>query len=363
MPDTKISTREAIMLILSIIVAHTIVTLPATILKNSESGAILNLIYVSILALLVVYLIYVLFKKFQGQDIFDISEYLGGKFLKNVIGIIFIFYFISSSGILLRNFAEGLKVIYFPNTNILFIILSFIITICITNSLTFKSNVKVISIILPFVIISIIFLFIGNLKQFDFERIFPILGNSIYDTFITGIGNIIAFGGISCLYILPPLLQKPEDFKKIALTSIGISAIYLLICISTILFMFSFFLNVDEILPLYTAASYIEYGAFFQRLDSLFLMIWMLEICCYLTITSQFSAIIFKKMTNLKYQKPLTFIFPILIFTVALIPKTVAITRFLGDTLYKYLALTIVFIIGILILVIANIKKKQEKIK
>ena len=41
-----------------------------------------------------------------------------------------------------------------------------------------------------------------------------------------------------------------------------------------------------------------------------------------------------KKITNLKYQKPLTFIFPILIFTVALIPQTVAISRLLGDTLY-----------------------------
>ena len=47
MPDTKITTKEAIMLIISIIVAHTIVTLPATLLKNSESGAILNLIYES----------------------------------------------------------------------------------------------------------------------------------------------------------------------------------------------------------------------------------------------------------------------------------------------------------------------------
>lgn len=361
MPDTKITTKEAIMLIISIIVAHTIVTLPATLLKNSESGAILNLIYVSILALIFAYLIYILFKKFQGQDIFDISEYLGGKFLKNIIGLIFIFYFISSSGILVRNFAEGLKVIYFPNTNILFIILSFIITICITNSLTFKSNVKVISIILPIVIISILFLFIGNLKQFSFERIFPILGNGFYDTFVTGIGNIIAFGGISCLYIIPPILQKPEDLKKIALTSIGISAIYLLLCITTILFMFAFFLKVDEILPLYTAASYIEYGTFFQRLDSLFLLIWMLEICCYLTIASQFSSMIFKKITNLKYQKPLTFIFPILIFTVALIPKTVAISRFLGDTLYKYVTLIVIFLISILILIIANIKKHKEE--
>ena len=357
MPDKKISTKEAIMLIISIIIAHTIVTLPATLLKNSKSGILVNIVYVSILALLFAFILYRLFKNFQSQDIFDISDYLGGSFLKNFIGIIFIIYFISSSGILLRNFAEGLKVIYFPNTNILFIILSFIITICITNSLSFRSNIKVISIILPFVIVSIFFLFIGNLPSFSFERVFPILGEGFFNTFVVGTGNIIAFSGISCLYIIPPLLKKPEDFKKIALTGIGISALYLILCVSTLLFMFSFFLKVDEILPLYTAASYIEYGSFFQRLDSIFLLIWMLEICCYLTITSKFSSIIFKKITNLKYQKPLTFVFPLLIFSVALLPKTVAISKLLGNTLYRFISLSVVFCLGFVILLLANIKK------
>ena len=125
--------------------------------------------------------------------------------------------------------------------------------------------------------------------------------------------------------------------------------------------MFSFFLKVDEILPLYTAASYIEYGTFFQRLDSIFLLIWMLEICCYLTITSKFSSIIFKKMANLKYQKPLTFIFPLLIFSVALLPKTVAISKLLGNTLYRFISLTVVFGLGLLILIFANAKKYREE--
>ena len=118
MPGLKITTKQAIMLVVTVIVSHTIVTLPATLLQETKSATILNLIYVSILALVLAYLIYKLFKKFQGQDIIDISEYLGGSLLKNIVGAIFIVYFLSSSGILLRNFAEGLKVIYFPNTNI-----------------------------------------------------------------------------------------------------------------------------------------------------------------------------------------------------------------------------------------------------
>lgn len=54
--------------------------------------------------------------------------------------------------------------------------LAFIVTICITNTFKFSANCKTISIILPFVILSIILLFIGNLQHFTFERIFPLLG-------------------------------------------------------------------------------------------------------------------------------------------------------------------------------------------
>ena len=360
MPDLKITTKQAIMLVVTVIVSHTIVTLPTTLLKETKSATILNLIYVSILALILAYLIYRLFKKFQGQDIIDVSEYLGGPFLKNVIGTIFIVYFLSSSGILLRNFAEGLKVIYFPNTNIAFIILAFIVALCYTNTLHFSSNVKAVSIILPIVIISIIFLFIGNIQNFSFQRALPILGNGIYNTFITGLGNIIAFGGISCLYFIPPLLKEPEKMKKIAITSVLICAFYLLLCTSTILFMFSFFDTVDEILPLYTAASYIEFGTFFQRLDAIFLLIWILEICCYLSIACHFSMFVFKKIAKIKYSKPLAFIFPLFIFGIALIPKTTADSRFIGDTVYKYIILAIVFLLSFAILIFANIKKKKE---
>ena len=72
----------------------------------------------------------------------DIAEYLGGKTLKTFIGIVFIFYFLFSSSILLRNFCECLKIVYYPMTSLIFIILTFIIVICITLHHRFSSIAK-----------------------------------------------------------------------------------------------------------------------------------------------------------------------------------------------------------------------------
>lgn len=361
MTKSKIGTLEAIMLILSIVVTHTILSLPRNILVSTKSASIINLIYVSILAILISCFIVKLLKGFAGQDIIDISEYLGGKIFKTIIGIIFISYFLISSSILLRNFCESLKIIYYPMTNIVFILSLFIIATCFANRLDFNASLKTNLLIIPLVLASMIFLFFANMNKFVPQRIFPILGDGIFNTFVLGLSNLASFGGIAYLYFIPPYLKEPEKMKKIALVSIGITAIYLILCVATLLFMFSFFIDTNEITPLYNATRYIEFGSFFQRLESVFLLIWILAFACYLSIVSKFAMSIFKKLTNIETKKPLIDIFCILILGISLIPKNYAISQKFETNIYPYLVLGIVYFLGISILLLANLLKRKQK--
>lgn len=360
MTKSKVGTLEAIMLILTIVVAHTILSMPRNILVTIKSSTIINLLFVSILAIAISYVIVKLLKNFPGQDIIDISDYLGGKVFKNIIGIIFISYFLVSASLLLRNFCECLKIIYYPMTNIVFIIAMFVIAICAANRLDFNASLKTNLLILPLALVSMLFLFFANMNKFVPYRIFPIFGDGLFNTFVLGFTNLASFGGIALLYFLPPFLKEPEKIKKIAIVSIGLSAVYLILCVSTLLFMFSFFINTNEITPLYNATRYIEFGSFFQRLESVFLLIWILAFSCYLSIISKFSMSIFKKLTNIETKKPLIDIFGILILGIALLPKNYAISENFETEIYPYLVLGIAFFLGISILILANIVKKRK---
>ena len=361
MLKSKIGTVEAIMLILTIVVTHTISTLPRELLVSTKSATLINLIYVSIIAVLLAYLVFRLLKNFPGLDIIDISEIVAGKVFRNIIGIIFILYFLISSSILLRNFCESLKIIYFPMTDITFIILLFIIALCTANRLDFSATLKTNLLILPIVLASIIFLFFANMNKFVPQRIFPLLGDGIFNTFVLGLGNLASFGGITYLYFLPPFLKEPEKFKKITIVSTIITAIYLILCVSTLLFMFSFFIDTNEITPLYNATRYIEFGSFFQRLESVFLLFWILVFACYLSIVSKFAMNIFKKITNIETKKPLIDVFGLLFFSIALVPKNYAISQNFEVKVYPYLMLGISIFLGISILIIANISQKRKK--
>lgn len=187
MNHSKIGTLEAVMLIISVIIIHTVLSLPKSLLDLTKSATILNIVYVTIIILIFIYIVCKLLKHFPGMDLLDISEVLGGRLLKNIIGTIFFIYFIVSSSILLRNFCECLKTINYPSTNIIFIIFLMMIGISTINNLQFNASLKTNLIITPAVLFSIIFLFLANLRHFTPERIFPILGDGIFNTFITGL--------------------------------------------------------------------------------------------------------------------------------------------------------------------------------
>ena len=125
--------------------------------------------------------------------------------------------------------------------------------------------------------------------------------------------------------------------------------------------MFSFFINTNEITPLYNATRYIELGSFFQRLESVFLLIWILAFACYLSITSKFAMGILKKLTQIETKKPLIDIFGLLILGISLIPENYAISDKLETQIYPCLVLGITFCLGISILIFANLMKRKQK--
>ena len=266
-----------------------------------------------------------------------------------------------SSSILLRNFCECLKIVYYPMTSLIFIIITFIIVICITLHHRFSSIAKVNLLIIPLVIISIVFLFVANIENFSLDNIFPIFGDGLFNTFITGLGNLGAFGGITLLYFIPTYLKEKKKKKKVYLTSVILGTIYFLLCVSIILFMFISLMYTNQIMPLYSAARHIEFGNFFQRLESIFLLIWILQMVCYLSIITKLSISIFKKITNITDEKPVILVFGLLIFAISLFPKNYAISKFIENYLYHYMVIGISMVLGLSILTLAYLKKRKKK--
>ena len=235
MNNNKIGFVESISLTLIVIISHILLNLPNEILGSTASSGPLNVIYITVLAVIIFLVFNKLFSSFQGKDILDVAEFVGGSILKKVVSIIYTLYFIFTCGILLLNFANTLKTIYLQDMPTSLICLVFILIALIANQFGFKNVSRTNAIILPFIVVAILIIFFSLSVRFVPERFFPVLGYGVNNTFILGATNIFAFGEIILLFLMRSHHKEPKDTKKIGLTSIILSGLILFISVTALI--------------------------------------------------------------------------------------------------------------------------------
>ena len=353
----KIGKIEAILLILIVMMNKILLNIPKEIIKQSKTGAPVNIIYITIISLLITLVICKLLKKFPNEDIIDIAHYIGKKPLQIIIGILFIALFSLTILTAIYKFTDLLKMLYFPSTPVLLIFISFIVCMGFANKIGFRGIVRANAIITILLLISLTAIVYGTFKDYNINRIYPVFGQNIKNTFINGTLNIFAFGGLLYLMFIKPFLKHKNDFKIVALASILISGLFLLLSATTLLMLFPFITQSEEIMSMYLLVRNIVYGEFFQRIDALFIFLWLIAAFSYLSISLMFLTSIFKKLTNSKEANSIQYSFLGILLGAILLSHNQAFFTFLEVTIYKYLVLSLLAI-SLIILIIANLKRK-----
>lgn len=356
----KITLIEAIALVLIITINRLALNLPQTILMSYGSSSILNIIYVSIIAIIFTFIVIKLFKRFPNSDIVDVANYAGGKVLRNIIGIILIVYITLISSNLLRNASEVIQILYYSDTPIIFLLAFFVIVCIVANSFGLKTVSKSNVVFCSIMLIGLVLTFLSVAPTITFERAFPLLGYGTYQTFFVGLSNLSAFNGLLVLYLLPPMLSEKKDFKKIAIISIIVTSILIFLATASLLLSFVFSSQIDQISSLYLLLSNTEFGKYLQHPKSIFVFTWILSFMTYLNVCCMFIVQFLKKLTSVKNGKPFVIPVSIVIFILALLPNSLMEVQEFGAFLYKYAVIPILYILFPIILFLANAKYKKS---
>lgn len=359
MDYSKLGNFEAICLMVVIFVNHIVLNLPQMILNNSGTASILNTIYILILVLIFVVLILKLLKNFIGLDIIDISEYVGGKPLKILIGTLCILYLIFETVFLTRMFSHNLLLVYFPSYPISFILFLFLFIGVVANIIGKKSIIKTNTIIVPIALFSILFTFIFVADMLKIERSLPIFADGLDKIFLTGASNIFAFNGLFFLFFISPMLNKKEDTSKVTLWSVLICGIFLILSITILIFAFSDIASISRLSPIYFIIINSRLSAFLERPEAIFIFIWTLALMSFINIAIMFILSILKKLTNIKEPKYLGISVATITFVLAMVLNGLFNFEAIANAFYKYGTLVLVFGIFTLVLIFANVKKRK----
>lgn len=299
----KLQKYEAICLILIVMVSKLILNVPYYIIDLVGTGAIINLIYIGLLGFIFVLCLNWLFQKFPNSDIIDISEFLGGKFFKVIMGIIYISFFYLAAYVTLSDFANMLKTIYFNNSPLIFILLFFMIGIVVANLVGLKSIIRTICLVVPFTLVSILVALFAVYDDFSFDKFSPFFGYNMRTTFVNGLLNTFSLYIVTYYYFLMPLLKDSFSYKKVTTWSYIISWLLLFLTVLSILTIFPITNDTEPLNALYLLSRKIELGDFLQRLDAMFVLLWIISIFCYLSVCIFMINRVFKKLTNVTDEK------------------------------------------------------------
>lgn len=274
------------------------------------------------------------------------------------MGILYISLLILVPMLVIKNFSETLQLIYFRTSPLIYIVLFFIVSSTIANKFSIKVLAKANLIIIPIVFVSILVILLSSISDFTPQRIFPVLGYGVNETFFKGLSNLFSFSGICYLLFLNPFINKTTEFKKISIISIIISGIYLFLSVTCILLSLTFTFKSGESFSLYILTRNLEYGRFLQRIDAVFILIWIISTISYISIAIYFCIYIFKKITNICDSSSINYTINLLILTLVLVPNNFATLNNTIGKIFKFSTLILIFGLSIIVLVLANFKLK-----
>jgi len=261
-----------------------------------------------------------LYKKFEGKDILDIAEIAGGKILKAITGFTLGGLLFLLAAITIRKFSEDIKTVSLPTSPLSYVMVFFMAGIVIAGFLGVESIVRHSAIVIPVVVAGYIVILLGIMPKIDVTNLFPIFGTGVKNVLLKGFYRTSIFAELLVLFMLPPFLGGYEDVKNIGYVSVGLCSFFLITGSLVYILVFPYPSSLEPFLPVFNMARLIGLGRFFQRIESLFVFIWVMSALMYLSAVFFFATYTVSKAAGLKYIRPMIIPFAIIVFSIAFLP-------------------------------------------
>lgn len=272
----KIDSKQAIMLMLSMVLPTAILTVPTATVKSARQDAWLSIIVATLAGLLIAALVVSLSLRFPGKTLFEYAEEILGKVPGKIVGFLYIwlFFLIIGSGVV-REFGVFLVTTTMPDTPIIV----FQIVVVVIAAYAIRNGLEVLSrfnqLFIPVTGLLVI-TFILSTKDMKLARLLPVFDAGLIPIVKGAFRPSMVLGQIITLAIIIPYLNKPKDAHRVAILSVLLISFFLTASILETLLIFGPNVTAQFIFPTFNAVRMVSIANFLERLESVVIMAWVL---------------------------------------------------------------------------------------
>lgn len=350
---------EATCLLTMLINTQIFLNFPRFMAESAGTAGWILALFVSVVVLIGFIVISKLYEPFKGKDLLEVAEKAFGGAGRVVVGILVTAYLVFIISVVLREFSEDMKTISLNESPISFVTLFFLSGMILGSYFGIEGIVRLGAIAVPVISIGYYFIIAAVSWHFDFDNIFPLMGNGPSEIFIKGLAKVSIFSALHLLFFIAPFLKNEKCFKKVGFLTIILTGINFVAGSFVYLVVFPYPTALENFLPIYQLAKLINYGRFFQRVESVFVFIWGTAALIYLSAGFFFIVHIFKITFRLKYYKPLIIPFAILVFNISLLPSSLMQSIELENDYFRNYIWIVTFLLPLIVLIFARARQRK----
>jgi spore germination protein len=357
----EITVIQATTILVSTIIGVGVLPLPLFAVRAADTGAPLVTFIAIVLAFLGLWVLTVLGMRFPNQSIITYSDDIIGKWAGRLFSLIIIAFFAVLTGLASREFGSVvvsavLRETPLEVTVIVMLLLAAVFTRSDMNVFAYIHNFYLPIILAPGLIIVVL-----SLKNANTLYLQPLWGNGP-DGMLTGILIVAAlFQGSFVMTIIIPLMRRPERAMTASIWGIVISgSLYLMIVIATVAVFGPEELKKLLWPTLELARTTSLPGNILQRLDVIFIAVWVTAVFTTIFSSYMFTVHALSKVMRLRDHRLFSLAILPIVFLIAMIPENVVLMY----EIVQFVGISGLFItIGYpsLLLLIAVIRKKRGK--
>ncbi|KUK53014.1 MAG: hypothetical protein XD78_1543 [Desulfotomaculum sp. 46_296] len=353
--EGKIGVYETICIVLIAVTAKLFFIDPGQLAKLAgPAGWLVQLVAVPI-TLVSFLFIFLLMKRFPGQDLVSVFETVFGKIAGSIISIIIAATVVFISVLFTREFSEAIKAYVYPTTPLSMIIIFFLIPVLILTYLGFETIARIFSSFVYLYLIGIISILILSVPLYKYYNLFPLFDGGIGHLAIVGLTRCSVYGDILFLAVLINSLQGIDHFKKGGLTAILFSGMFIFAVLLSLSLTFPKAVFTELTIPMLALTRSIEFGTFFHRFESIYVFLWSISAILAVGINLYIFTSIYCKVFRITDQKPLVLPLGVIIFSLnILLPSSTGIVCLLK--LFRNHSCLIYFGMPILALLVAAVR-------
>ncbi|MEW9502424.1 GerAB/ArcD/ProY family transporter [Jeotgalibacillus marinus] len=354
-----ITPTQATIIIINYTMSVAILTLPRAAANEVGTPDVwIALLISSLVPLTMAFVIINLNRRYPNQTFYQYSDLIVGKVLGFLFSLLIILIFVIDVAFEVRMIAEVVETYLLEGTPIIVLI---VIVLWLSLYLVvdgIPSIARIAQIIFPLTIITFVIVALMSFGLFELNHLRPVLGEGIRP--VLDIKSIVlSTSGVEIILIIQACMTDQPKVKKVIFIGVLVpTVIYILTLVMVI-----GALSIDGVANLtYPTIMLIQSFEFpellFERFDSLFLIIWTMQIFFTLSVSFYLASLGLSQIFNKDIKRFMYGLLPI-IFILSMIPQNLYQIFWIGNMI-AYASIVLFGVVPFLLLLISFIRRKAQ---